>query len=52
MDHGRDFKSNSVEEAARALRFGLRYMKPKKTLGYRLSNTGYGMAIRSSRSLH
>lgn len=29
-DHGRDFKSNSMTEAARALGFNLRYMKPKK----------------------
>ncbi|NEV03186.1 transposase family protein, partial [Bradyrhizobium sp. UFLA 03-164] len=30
MDHGRDFKSNSMAEAARALGFNLRYSKPKK----------------------
>ena len=30
MDHGRDFKSNSMAEAARALGFNLRYTKPKK----------------------
>jgi putative transposase len=29
-DHGRDFKSNSMEEASRALGFDLRHMKPRK----------------------
>jgi putative transposase len=29
-DHGRDFKSNSMEEASRAIGFDLRHMKPRK----------------------